>query len=118
MPTKFPDDNGVSRIWARLKSIINASTTIEVDTDDWIADTTSQAGSTLYKKSIAINNLYISTPTIDIGVASGNTLPTTDEQAAYDLLQYATVDSSEPSIYLYASEIPENTFYIKVDGVD
>ena len=84
---------------------------------DWVTDTISQTGSTLYKKTITLNHVY-AMPEVDIAAASGNTLPTTDEQAAYDLVQYVTVDAENNYLYLYASEIPENGFYIKVEGVD
>lgn len=84
---------------------------------DWVTDTTSQTGSTLYKKTITLNHVY-AMPEVDIAAASGSTLPTTDEQAAYDLVQYVTVDAENNYLYLYASEIPENGFYIKVEGVD
>ena len=93
-------------------------TTFEVDTTDWVEDTTSQSGSTLYKKTITLNNVYTDSIGIDIGTATGYTLPTVDEQTAYDLIQYATVDSAVPALYLYTSAEPGDTFYINVEGVD
>ena len=92
-------------------------TTIEVDTSSWVQDTTSQSGTTLYKKTISLNNIYAN-PIVDIGAASGNVLPTTAQQAAYDLLEYVTHDSESYYLYLYASDIPTDTFYINVEGVD
>ena len=91
-------------------------TLLSVDTSSWAADTTSQSGTTLYKKSIALNHVYVESPSVDIG-ASG-VLPTTAQQTAYDLLEYVTCDSTVPCLYLYASAIPTDAFYINVEGVD
>lgn len=91
-------------------------TSIQVTTSGWTADSTSQSGSTLYKKSISLNHVYVDSPSVDIGAASGSALPTTAQQTAYDLLQYVTVDGS--TMYLYGSDIPTDAFYINVEGVD
>ena len=91
--------------------------TFAVDTTGWVADTTSQSGTTLYKKSVSISHVYAN-PSVDIGSASGNVLPTMAEQTAYDLVQYVTCDDTVPCLYLYASDIPTDTFYINVGGVD
>lgn len=91
-------------------------TRFEVSTSSWVEDTTSQSGTTLYKKSIALNNVYVSSPSVDIG--STGVLPTAAQQDAYNLLQYVTVDSAVPCLYLYASNIPTDSFYINVEGVD
>ena len=91
-------------------------TQFTVDTSSWVSDTTSQSGTTLYKKSIALNHVYVDSPSVDIG--STGVLPTTAQQDAYNLLQYVTVDSAIPCLYLYASDIPTTTFYINVEGVD
>lgn len=100
----------------------NGVTTLSVDLTGWTSDTTSQSGTTLYKKQILINNDHTQatggTPTIDIGCGTGYTLPTVAEQTAYNLLQYVTVDDSVPCLYLYASAIPTTAFYINVTGVD
>lgn len=87
-----------------------------VNTSSWTADTTSQSGSTLYKKSIALSHVYVDSPSVDISTSSGTGLPTTAQQTAYDLLQYVTVDGT--TMYLYASAIPSTTFYISIEGVD
>lgn len=89
-------------------------TSKQVTTSSWISDTTSQSGTTLYKKSISLSHVYVDSPTVDIG-ASG-VLPTTAQQEAYDLLQYVTIDGT--TLYLYASDIPTTAFYINVEGVD
>ncbi len=91
-------------------------TSISVDTSSWTQDTTSQSGTTLYKKSISCSHVYVDSPTVDIGAASGSVLPTTAQQTAYDLLQYVTVDGT--TLYLYASATPTDAFYINVEGVD
>jgi len=87
-----------------------------VNTSSWTADTTSQSGSTLYKKSIALSHVYVDSPSVDISTSSGSGLPTAAQQEAYDLLQYVTVDGT--TMYLYASAIPSTTFYIGIEGVD
>ena len=94
----------------------NAVTTLSVDLTSWTSDTTSQSGTTLYKKQITLNHVYVESPTVDIG-ASG-VLPTVAEQESYNLLQYVTVDDTVPCLYLYASAIPTTAFYIKAKGVD
>lgn len=91
-------------------------TSIQVTTSGWTADSTSQSGSTLYKKSISLSHVYVDSPSIDIGAASGSALPTTAQQTAYDLLQYVTVDGT--TMYLYGSDIPTDAYYINVEGVD
>lgn len=90
--------------------------TLQVTTNGWTADTTSQSGTTLHKKSIALNHVYVDSPSVDIG--STGVLPTTSQQDAYNLLQYVTCDSAIPCLYLYALDIPTNAFYINVEGVD
>ena len=87
-----------------------------VNTSSWTADTTSQSGSTLYKKSISLSHVYVDSPSVDISTSTGSGLPTTAQQEAYDLLQYVTVDGT--TMYLYASAIPSTTFYISIEGVD
>ena len=94
----------------------NGVTTLSVDLTSWTSDTTSQSGTTLYKKQISVNHVYVESPTVDIG-ASG-VLPSVAEQESYNLLQYVTVDDTVPCLYLYASAIPTTAFYIKVTGVD
>lgn len=91
-------------------------TSFEVSTSSWSSDTTSQSGTTLYKKSISLNHVYVDCPLVKIGAESGSVLPTTAQQEAYDLIQYATLDGT--TLYLYASAIPTNAFYINVEGVD
>lgn len=92
-------------------------TSLTVSTSNWSTDTTSQSGSTLYKKQISLNHVYAN-PIVDIGSASGSVLPTTAEQEAYDLLEYVTADDTVPCLYLYASDIPTDTFYINAEGCD
>lgn len=95
-----------------------ASTTLAVDLLNWDTDTTSQSGTTLYKKQITLTSVYVESPSVDIGAGTGYVLPTSAEQESYDLLEYVTVDDTVPCLYLYASEIPTTAFYIKVVGVE
>jgi hypothetical protein len=87
-----------------------------VDTSSWTIDTSSQSGTTLYKKSISLSHVYVDSPSVDISTSSGTGLPTTAQQEAYDLVQYVTVDGT--TMYLYASAIPSTAFYIQIEGVD
>ena len=104
----------LANAFARITAV--SSTLIAVSTSGWTSDTTSQSGTTLYKKSVSLNHVYKDCPDISIGAAAG--LPSTAEQTAYDLLKYVTVDDTVPCLYLYASAIPTNGFYINIEGVD
>ena len=89
-------------------------TSKQVATTGWTSDTTSQSGTTLYKKTIALSHVYVTSPIVDIG-ASG-VLPTTAQQEAYDLLQYVTINGT--TLTLYGSAIPTTAYYINITGVD
>ena len=108
----------VSTVTALSNTVTNNHkvTQFTVDTSSWVTDTTSQSGTTLYKKSISLNHVYVDSPRVDIG--STGVLPTVAQQEAYNLLQYVTVDSAVPCLYLYASDIPTDSFYINVEGCD
>lgn len=93
-------------------------TTFAVDLTGWTSDITSQSGTTLYKKQISLTNVYVASPSVDIGAGTGYVLPTSAEQESYNLLQYVTVDDAVPCLYLYASDIPTTAFYISVRGCD
>ena len=118
------DDTTISTLscWSSSKTNTEISnhhkvTNKEVTTTSWTQDTTSQSGTTLYKKQITLNNIY-TTPEVEIGAGTGYVLPTTSEQESYDLIQYTTYDDTVPCLYLYASDIPQTAFYINVGGVD
>ena len=89
---------------------------LQVTKSGWSADTTSQSGTTLYKKSLSLSHVYADSPSVSIGAASGSVLPTTAQQVAYDLLRYITIDGT--TMYLYGTDIPTDTYYINVEGVD
>ena len=97
---------------------LNTVSTLAVSLTGWSTDTTSQSGTTLYKKQISLSHLYVDCPSVEVGAGTGYVLPTVAEQEAYNLLQYVTVDDTVPCLYLYASAIPTTAFYIKVKGVD
>lgn len=118
------DDTTISTLscWSSSKTnteITNRHkvTNLSVSLTGWTQDTTSQSGTTLYKKQIALTHIY-TTPEVEIGAGTGYVLPTTSEQESYDLLQYTTYDDTVPCLYLYASDIPQTAFYINVGGVD
>ncbi len=97
----------------------NGVTTLSVDLTGWTQDTSSQSGTTLYKKQISVNHVYVPSPTISIGCGTGNTLPTVAEQESYNLLQYVIAENEAPCyLMLYSSAIPTTAFYISVVGVD
>ena len=89
-------------------------TSKSVATTGWTADTASQSGTTLYKKTISLSHVYITSPIVDIG-ASG-VLPTVAQQEAYDLLQYVTINGT--TLTLYSSAIPTTAYYINITGAD
>ena len=89
-------------------------TSKQVATTGWTSDTTSQSGTTLYKKTITLSHVYVTSPIVDIG-ASG-VLPTTAQQEAYDLLQYVTINGT--TLTLYGSAIPSTAYYINITGAD
>lgn len=99
-------------------TMANHITSFEVGTTGWTEDTTSQSGTTLYKKQILVNHVYAESPEVSVGAGTGSVLPTADQQSDFNLLQYVTVDTAVPCLYLYASDTPANTFYINVEGVD
>jgi hypothetical protein len=49
-------------------------TTLSISTSGWTTDTTSQSGTTLYKKQVSLNHVYAN-PSVDIGAASGSVYP-------------------------------------------
>ncbi len=111
------DGDVLTRVNGKWSNVpINKVTSLAVDLTGWTSDTTSQSGTTLYKKQISLNHVYVESPTVDIG--SSGVLPTVAEQESYNLLQYVTVDDSVPCLYLYASDIPTTAFYISVRGCD
>ena len=89
-----------------------------VNRSDWAQDTTSQSGTTLYKKSLSVNHVYVASPIVDIANATNSVLPSTAHQNDYNLVQYVTVDDTVPCLYFYASAIPTTGFWVNITGVD
>lgn len=108
----------VSSLYNKMQTLENKHkvTSFEVNTSGWSANTTIQSGVTLQKKSISLNHVYDDEPSVSIGSSSGAVLPTTAQQKAYNLLEYATINGT--TLYLYASDVPLTSFYINVEGVD
>lgn len=102
--TAITNKHKVTRIW--------------VGTRSWVQDTTSQSGTTLYKKSVTLNYVYVASPSVDIANANNSVLPSAAQQTDYDLVEYVTVDDTVPCLYIYASDIPTTGFWINVEGVD
>jgi hypothetical protein len=114
------DGDVLTRVNGKWSNVpINKVTSLAVDLTGWTSDTTSQSGTTLYKKQISVNNVYVPSPTISIGCGTGYSLPTVAEQESYNLLQYVIAENETPCyLMLYARAIPTTAFYIKVEGVD
>ena len=115
------DDSAISanKVWSSQRTNNAIKTTkLTVTVQNWTSDTTSQSGTTLYKKQILVNHIYVDCPTVDIGQPITVPLPTVDNQKAYNLLQYVTFDDTVPCLYLYGSAIPTSAYYINVRGVD
>ena len=89
-----------------------------ISNSDWVEDTTSQSGTTLYIKTITLNHIYITNPSVNIGPGQNLVLPTSAQQTDYNLLRYVTVDSATSKLYLYSTSVPTNGYYILIEGVD
>ena len=123
------DDTTISTLscWSSSKTNTEITTrhkvtNVAVDLTGWTQDSTSQSGSTFYKKQITLNHIYVDSPTVEIG-AYNAVLPTTAQQTTYDYLRYVTVDDTVPCIYLYAdenmmSDSDRTSFYIDIEGCD
>lgn len=113
------DWDGNLEVAGNVKGKFNKVTSLAVDLTGWTSDTTSQSGTTLYKKQISVNKVYVPSPTISIGCGTGYTLPTVAEQESYNLLQYVIAENEAPCyLMLYSSAVPTTAFYINVVGVD
>lgn len=116
------DDDSISdhSVWSSEKvSNTEKVTRFTVTVHDWVEDTTSQSGTTLYKKQIPLNNVHVDCPTVSLGQPLTVPLPTVANQEAYNLLQYVIVENEAPCyLMLYSSAVPKNAYYISVTGVD
>lgn len=91
-------------------------TSKSVATTGWTSDTTSQSGTTLYKKTIALSHVYVDAGAVEVSIGASGVLPTVAQQEAFDLLQYTTINGT--TLTLYASAVPTTAFYINVEGAD
>ena len=57
-----------------------------------------------------------STDAPDVMIGAADTLPTADNQTAYDCIKYSTVDADTLTLKLYAESVPTSAFYVKVIG--
>lgn len=103
--------------------VFTSNATFEIASDGWSEETTEVGEVEYYTYNIAIESFADSNPIIGIGAS--NSLPTPEEQAAYAMWDFATLDdeaSTEISetgiaLTLYAETKPTDTFYIVVKGV-
>lgn len=119
----YLDETGLSHLWEKIKSKIKAQITEQVQTTasftishsgTWESVTVNNQSLVRYKQ--AVTTVYDEHPDITLGVSSG-AIPTEAEQKAYALLSSATIDSSVPCLYLYATSKPAADFVINVKGV-
>jgi hypothetical protein len=103
--------------------VFTSNATFEIASDGWSEKTTEVGEVEYYTYNIAIESFADSNPIIGIGAS--NSLPTPEQQAAYAMWDFATLDdeaSTEISetgiaLTLYAETKPTDTFYIVVKGV-
>ena len=101
-----------------LSANISAKTTVTsfaIEVANWSTETTTIDGTAYYTYVISLTAVSTDAPDVMIGAA--DTLPTADNQTAYDCIKYATVDASALTLTLYAESAPTANFYIKVRGV-
>lgn len=74
-------------------------------------------GESVYTYSIPLTAVYADIPTISLAASGANIFPTAEEQKAYSLVQYVTVDSDTKTLKLYVTAVPTSDFVINVEGV-
>ena len=74
-------------------------------------------GESVYTYSIPLTAVYADIPTISLAASGTNIFPTAEEQEAYSLVQYVTVDSDTKTLKLYVTAVPTSDFVINVEGV-
>lgn len=74
-------------------------------------------GASMYTYSIPLTAVYADIPTISLAASGTNIFPTAEEQKAYSLVQYVTVDSDTKTLKLYVTAVPTSDFVISVEGV-
>ena len=74
-------------------------------------------GESVYTYSIPLTAVYADIPTISLAASGTNIFPTAEEQKAYSLVQYVTVDSDTKTLKLYVTAVPTSYFVISVEGV-
>ena len=91
-------------------------TSKSVATTGWTSDTTSQSGTTLYKKTIALSHVYVDAGAVEVSIGASGVLPTVAEQESFDLLQYTTINGT--TLTLYSSAVPTTAYTINIVGAD
>lgn len=81
----------------------------------WSTATTTIDGTAYYTYVIPLTAVNTDVPDVMIGAA--DTLPTADEQDAFNCIKYAVVDDVAKTLTLYAESLPTSLFYVKVRGV-
>lgn len=83
---------------------------VTVLANSWSSTTTTVNNIAYYTYQIQLTGLFVVSPTIGIGAIG--TLPTEAEQEAYNSWAYATVDTEDLVVTLYAEEVPTSNFNI------
>ena len=91
-------------------------TSKSVATTGWTSDTTSQSGTTLYKKTIALSHVYVDAGAVEVSIGASGVLPSVAQQESFDLLQYTTINGT--TLTLYSSAVPTTAYTINITGVD
>ena len=93
----------------------NAVTSFAIAVATWSAATTTIDGTAYYTYVVSLTAVNTDVPDVMIGAV--DTLPTADEQAAFNCIKYAVVDDVAKTLTLYAEILPASLFYVKVRGV-
>jgi len=114
--TYTTDDTKVisAKNFANLKTATSAKRYQILYNSGW--SQVSVSGTTYYRYTLTLTYATGGVPKIDIAEGSA-AIPTTAEKAAWDLIEYCTVDDSTyKTVYLYAKTQPTSNFYVRVWG--
>lgn len=81
---------------------------------NWSSQQTTVNGTSYYTYTLQCTTVNRSNPII--GPAGSSTIPTQDEQTAYDCIDYAIANQSSNTITFYAETLPTVSFYVIIEG--
>lgn len=88
---------------------------ITVSPTGWSTSATTINGTAYYTYAVTGLTIDDDHPEVSIGVSGTATLPTADEQTAFECIKYGVASGS--TLTLYAESVPETSFVINVRGV-